>query len=443
MITITFNNLRLTSSNRSRTDVYTYYFQIDSPEVIAYNNFVAMEFAEFEFGNDSDDDEFKMKAAESDFSFRVPNLDIWKKIRDALKNYTTKVDVMRNGFTLFTGVVDKNEIQGYFLNKIIKVTFTDAFATDEDLTNNDILSFADTHGHPLGAPSRNDQVISITEFMAKLLYEAYGSSYTLEYLTRLKYNVVNYGSFDTGTDPGGYYYLGRIGAYFGNLLNLSLYNYDFKTMIKTCCNTLSSYAVTGLYNKLWIIPFHNPGVMSKYIYPSIANFVDEPELYMLEGKKALKINCISSKIGLNDSVTWSNSFFPIDGANLRSSEISEINLLGNPNTIITNPPAADPIFKHISADINDRVNDIIGNSFQFFKRGYFESANTLPYLALSNLWDCISTAKEGYRMKLHGTDYDISNYFILPIDANKVYRTRKIKYNFRENTTELNIIELK
>ncbi len=417
---------------------------------VNYNNFNLISWGTFDFGDDSQQNEILIRASQTDISFRVgeeTEVD-WLTILFMLMEEDAKIEFTTNSTVFWTGFVDKTNVKNDQVKRTIELKCKDGFSNKAILDETTINSIIDS----LGTPSyidREDRAISLTKLIAKLSNQIYGINPTLHERTRLKMTLQHDSEvFDSGdtSDMGGLFH---IASYAYNLLNSNLYGGDATKIIKSCLAVLNSYAITGIWNKLHILPLYNQGVESN-VFDLDGNLIMESEVYRYFKIPALFPYYLIVKVDSGTTYNWAPEYanMPDEYQELFFPAIcGDVQWLPfDPDDVDIDGTSKTLVYIYYPGDENN-IYKIMANTCQYYVDGTWSTRVTSLFNHANDKLVEINRDKYGVKIKINGVKnpdgdyYSPEHEYTVPMFGHKIMRTRKIKLDLVKNITELTLLE--
>lgn len=419
-----------------------------------YSNFDLVNIGEFEFGSDDDEDEKVVLPSGFEMEFRVSpqTSQMLRKIYNLLTLYCTDVIVTKDSTVFFKGIVGRESVKMDLQNWTIKIKVDDLVQgyKNRDITGNP-MGFNVTEG------GINNPCYPIKYMLMKLVNNNHGTPFYTEFITdstlRSEFTYlgnnyeVNLDGIDNFSDPDNLTYYSVWNKFYVNNPTEA----SPKTlieMIKFLVNTVECVAVPGYSGKFFVLQrWKNPDKTPVVI--------DEDKIIDHDIKVIFSKEGISSKVG-NVKIdpppiecvfayTEYGNVLKRDGSLVNSKAVEEYI-----SFVVDNPWSSggdsftgmfaswnragypDDVRYNLHAGINADTSTNDGLS-----------TSTYCELVASLIYGVISNYRTNFKLKVHGINYALDSYYKLAIDyppSTRVYRCRKIHYNFDENWTELDLI---
>ena len=442
---------------------------------------VIIDFSEFEFG--SDDDRNETVTYPSGFSFEFvpdgspsgnpPSWKIIKKVLRQLKQSETSVYVYKRigigtETLFFWGIVDRDEVECDPESKSIKVQVND-FAQQFKDTRSDT-----GHGYELDPEGDDDLYHPAKTFVqneANRQYQVYSNIVCDSniaagfHISGSTYYASFNGHYNASIDKTAY--LGFINNYLFSLVS-GISPKRIGEVLKQIANCFCCTVVPGYEGKLFLLQrFRNVNKSPITITDSV---ILEHELRIVSSASAMYLNLWKNfrreyydNLGLPTGSYRYNSIKGEDAEDVRmpfgslkgQADIMEEEMM------FYRPPYQVPQFGTAPyyIDYHAGFMALIRNPLlpPYKEWDYWPVSNSLfeiigeagnyssvYYIYAAKIWPQLSTPRLNYVLKVSGTNWALDSYYYVPIDESgntTVYRCRKIKYDFKEGTTTLDLIE--
>lgn len=422
-----------------------------------YTNFDIIELKDIQFGSDDDEDEKVVFPSGFDLEFRVsPQTNqIHRKIYNLLTIYTTDVLFKKNGNTFFKGVVDRRSVKMEIEDFTIKIKVDDLIQSykNRDITGNPF-------GINISGSGINNPTYPIRYLLLTYANNNHGTPFYTDFVTdsELKsiysYDTyeyeVNLAGLNNYADPDNLVYYAVWNQFYTNN-PLSESPKTLTEVIKYLVNILGCVCVPGYEGKLFVLQRWKNTTKAAAAITLDETVILESDIKIIPAKEG-----VTNKNGLIRMVP-SISVTPHD--------VDRGNILRRSGSVLKNTETETYESFVVDAPYSDSGNDYTGLYATWNRAGYpndvrynlhqdiladSTTADGVTYGTVSdvvadNIYNLVSQYRTNFIVKVAGINYNLDDYYKLSVDwppSGRVYRCRKISYNFPENYTELNLVSL-
>lgn len=444
-----------------------------------YNNFHLIDFGEFEMGNDSDDTENLTAPANWKFSFRTNPDDsaTFRKLLNLLCLNTSDVTVwhdtagVRKSVVFFIGTVDPANVEADVPDRLFNIQVDDAFLKWKD---------DDISGNPYGFEVLNE--VSPSEYEPLDFTDLKVGCYPLLYhidkilnknstLTPIYDNYIIDSELQGQFNVSGTDYIATLAGYdnFGtspvNKAYLSLWNGVFQTpfftdMPKTSATIIRAIGdlfgctlTPGFNKKFYILQrWETPG--HTVVNLTDSNIIEVVSTRVIYPKMGAKLEYWLPRYSPGAEIFKG---YAEDGSLLNEEKIENLIMKIGREHYVETAPDPDAYYAGIVAgygragywasggrwEWDVRFNIVRSVTQDRFRIGSSGSWGNFAQLVFAKVADVVQTVRFNFVIKVAGTDWKFEDYYTHSFDypaGTYKYKCRKMKINFDENWTELDLV---
>jgi len=428
---------------------------------------VLLNMGEFSYGNDNDDSETEVMASqvEFDFSLDAATHTSMRTIINLLTMYEADVYIYMtpaggSESLYFRGSIDRMGVQYMFERKACRVKALDSIFKhkDTDITDNNwqFILYADG-GQNNHYPAHYWLRTAATN---NRLSDGFYTTLATDSTIALRSAATIGGAYKYGTLSGLNNAIGDPVEWYIALRNTYYFLGEEALCPKTIARTLKSIANNLCCN---IIPYHSGRIYLQQRFPAKGKvagstlipetvILGRPTVRVIPAKKGVDIKVLkcyynSDGGGVYDIAEDTAQSISIRG-NYASNEIEETEIMLNRHDYVSGNVTVAGL-RLVGYEQEAGTDVRLLTAYQAAANYIELVGETTYYSSIADLFyrklflGELSGTRFVYDLVVAGTGWAIENYYRLPYDSTKVYRVRRIAFDYIKNETKLSLVEFR